>query len=44
MHCFKKKNREKKFKMLNDGDNVSFDVEIDENGLGKAINVVVIGE
>lgn len=35
---------EKKFKMLNDGDNVSFDVEIDENGLGKAINVVVIGE
>lgn len=35
---------EKKFKELNDGNKVSFDVEIDERGLGKAVNVAVIGE
>ena len=30
---------EKIFKTLNEGNEVTFDVEIDERGLGKAINV-----
>ena len=33
---------EKNFKTLNEGNEATFDVEIDERGLGKAINVQVV--
>lgn len=35
---------DKKFKELNTDDRVTFDIEIDEHGLGKAVNVQLIRE
>ena len=37
-------NCNKRFKKLNPDDVVTFDVEIDERGMGKAINVQLVNE